>query len=382
MTEAWTRRTFLGGLSAAAVAPHALAQTSIYRVLLGTHGKVSRGIYTATFDSATGVLGPITLAAEVPNPTFLALHNAGSRRIVYAVSEVDGPGASVSAFIVSRGGEILTLLNRQPTEGDSPTHLSLTPDGRALATANYSGGSVTTFRIADDGILSAPVSHIQYTGSGPDPKRQTVPHAHSAQFSPDGQWLLVNDLGLDRINVYRVDPATAVISPATPAFWSADPGAGPRHIAFHPNGRWLYSVNEMGDTVDQLAWDAANGHLTHLSQVSTLPAEFPPHKANAGEILCSPDGKQIYVGNRIAAETIAVFGVDPSTGALTLRQLAANGGQNTRHIALDPTGRWMLLSNQASGTLVVLERDRSTGELSAPRHTYPLDTAMFALFLP
>lgn len=382
MTDPWTRRTFLGAISAAAATPIAFTQTMTSRVLLGTQGKVSRGIYTASFNPATGALGPITLAAEVAAPTFLALHQTGMRHIVYAVSEVDGPAASVSAFTVHDGGETLTLLNRQPSGGDGPTHLSLTPDGRALAVANYGGGSITTFHIAPDGTLSAPVSHIQYTGHGPDPNRQTSPHAHSAQFSPDGHWLLVNDLGLDRINVYRVDPSTAAITPATPPFWSAHPGAGPRHIAFHPNGRWLYSVNEMESTVDQLAWDTATGHLTPLSHVSTLPADFPPHKANAGEILCSPDGKQIYVGNRIAADTIAVFDVNPTTGAPTLRQLAPNGGKTTRHLTLDPTGRWMLLSNQTSGNLVVLERNRSTGELSPPRHTYPLDSAMFALFLP
>lgn len=386
----WTRRTFLGTLSAAAAATQTFAQSgdhinispASHRVLLGTQGKVSRGIYTAPFNPANGALGPITLAAEVPAPTFLALHQTGLRQIVYAVSEVEGPAASVSAFTVHGGGETLTLLNRQPTAGDGPTHLSLTPDGRSLAVANYGGGSITTFHIAPDGTISPPVSHIQYTGSGPYPNRQQSPHAHSAQFSPDGHWLLVNDLGLDRINLYRVDPATAAITPATPPFWSARPGSGPRHISFHPNGRWLYSVNEMGNTVDQLDWNSTTGHLTSLSEVSTLPAENPPQKAQAGEILCAPDGHHLYVGNRIAAETIAVFDIHPTTGALTLKQLAPNGGKTTRHLTLDPTGRWLVLSNQDSGNLVVLERNRTTGELSAPRQTYPLNSAMFTLFLP
>lgn len=385
----WTRRSFLGALSAAAAVPQSFAQTREknassrggHRVLLGTQGKVSRGIYTATFDPSTGTLGTIALAAEVAAPTFLALSTTHPEQRVYAVSEVEGSGASVSAFTVQHGGETLTLLNRQPTHGDAPTHLSLTPDGRSLAVANYGGGSVSTYHVAADGTLSPPISHIQYTGSGPDPKRQEAPHAHSAQFSPDGRWLLVNDLGLDRINIYRVDAATAAITPADPPFWSARPGSGPRHISFHPNGRWLYSVNEMGNTVDQLGWESSTGHLTSLSNVSTLPPDFPPHKAQAGEILCSPDGRHLYVGNRIAAETIAVFDVNGTSGALTLKQLAPNGGKTTRHLTLDPSGRWMLLSNQGSGNLVVLERDLATGELSMPRRTYPLDSAMFALFL-
>lgn len=384
MTDsAWSRRSFLGGLSAAAAASHAgFAQgASTQHVLLGTQGKVSKGIYKATFDARTGELGPIALAAEIASPTFLALHVAGSRRFVYAVSEVDGDGASVSAFALTDGGTTLRLLNRQPSEGGSPTHLSLTPDGHSLAVANYNGGSVTTYHVGDDGLLSTPVSHMQYTGSGPNHDRQQAPHAHSAQFSPDGRFLLVNDLGLDRIDLYRVNAATAEITPNTPPFWTARPGSGPRHIAFHPNGRWIYSVNELDSTVDLLHWDASSGQITSVSHVSTLPADFAPNSAFAGEIVCSPDGQHVYVGNRIAADTIAVLDVDARTGALTMAQLTTNGGKTTRHIALDRTGRWMLLSNQTSGNIVVLERDRRSGRLSEPRHTYPLDSAMFALFL-
>ncbi len=386
MTESgWSRRSFLGGLSAAAAAAsHAgFAQSpATQHLLLGTQGKVSKGIYRAAFDARTGELGPISLAAEIASPTFLALHAAGSQRFVYAVSEVDGDGASVSAFALTDDAATLHLLNRQPSGGDSPTHLSLTPDGHALAVANYGGGSVTTYHIGNDGLLSTQVSHVQYTGSGPNHDRQQAPHAHSAQFSPDGRFLLVNDLGLDRIDLYRVHSATAEIVPGTPPFWSARPGSGPRHIAFHPNGRWIYSVNELDSSVDLLHWDAGTGQIAAAGHVSTLPADFAPNTAFAGEILCSPDGQHVYVGNRIAADTIAVLDVDAKTGALTLAQLTGNGGKTTRHIALDRTGRWMLLSNQTSGNLVVLERDRKTGRLSEPRHTYALDSAMFALFLP
>ena len=386
MTEnSWSRRSFVGGLSAAAAAAShtGFAQgAATQHLLLGTQGKVSKGIYRATFDTRTGELGPISLAAEIASPTFLVLHVAGSQRFVYSVSEVEGEGASVSVFALTEGGATLRLLNRQPSEGDTPTHLSLTPDGHSLAVANYGGGSVTTFHVGEDGLLSKPVSHVQYTGSGPNHDRQQAPHAHSAQFSPDGRFLLVNDLGLDRIDVYRVDAATAEIAPNAPPFWGARPGSGPRHIVFHPNGRWIYSVNELDSTVDLLHWDAGTGQITAAGHVSTLPAGFAPNTAFAGEILCSPDGRHIYVGNRIAADTIAVLDVDPATGALTLAQLTGNGGKTTRHIALDRTGRWMLVANQTSGNLVVLERDRATGRLSDPRHTYPLDTAMFTLFLP
>ena len=383
MTESiWSRRSFLGGISAAAAAPPAaFAQSTTEHVLLGTQGKVSKGIYRAAFDPRTGELGAMSLAAEIPSPTFLAVQRTGFRGYVYAVSEVEGSTAGVFAFTLADGGTTLRAINHQPSEGDTPTHLSLTPDGRSLAVANYGGGSVTTYHVDTTGAISAPVSHVAYAGSGPNHDRQAGPHAHSAQFSPDGRFLLVNDLGLDRIAVYRVNPATAAIQPNLPPFWAAKPGSGPRHIAFHPNGRWLYSVNELDSTVDLLHWDAALGQITPLSRVSTLPAEFAPNTAFAGEILCSPDGKQVYVGNRIAADTIAVLEVNAATGALTLAQLTGNGGKTTRHITLDRTGRWMLVSNQTSGAVVVLERDRQTGRLSEPRHTYPLDSAMFALFV-
>ena len=383
----WSRRSFLGALSVAAsqaAFPQGgdLLHPASHHVLLGTQGKISRGIYAAPFDPATGALGPMTLAAEIPAPTFLALHRSAGRTVLYTVSEVDSPAACVAAFVVTGGEPRLTPLNRQPSEGTGPTHLSLTHDGRALAVANYGGGSVTTYRLAADGTISAPVSHLRYAGSGPNHDRQGAPHAHSAQFSPDGRFLLVNDLGLDRIDIYRVDDATAAITPATPPFWTARPGAGPRHVAFHPNGHWLYSVNELDSTVDQLQWNASAGTLTPLSRISTLPPGIPPNSTGAGEILCSPDGRHLYVGNRVISQTLAAFEIDPASGALTLAQITANGGKTTRHFALDPTGRWMLLANQDSGSIVVLARDPATGRLSEPRHTYPLDSAMFTLFLP
>ncbi len=380
----WSRRSFLGALSAVAATPQAAFSQGAARqyVLLGTQGTVSKGIYKATLDPRSGELGVMTLAAEIASPTFLALHRSGARTFLYSVSEVDGPGASVSAFAVTGGDPRLTPLNRQLSEGDGPTHLSLTPDGRSLAVANYGGGSLTTYHVAEDGRISAPVSHVQYTGSGPNHDRQLAPHAHSAQFSPDGRFLLVNDLGLDRIDVYRVNADTAEVRPSAPPFWTARAGSGPRHIAFHPNGRWIYSVNELDSTVDQLAWNAAAGTLMPLSRVSTLPRDVPPNSTGAGEILCTPDGRHLYVGNRVISQTMAVFDIDPSSGAPALAQTTPNGGRTTRHFAMDPTGRWMLLANQDSGAIVVLARDPETGRLSEPRHTYPLPSAMFVLFLP
>ena len=350
-------------------------------VLLGTTGKVSKGIYSASWNASTGELGAITLAAAVPAPSFLAVYRAGASTFVYAVSESGGAEAKVTAFRYDAAQQTqppLAKINEQSSGGDGPTHVSVSPRGGVLALANYDGGSVTSYALRPDGSLSAPASHFQYSGHGPDASRQQQPHAHSAAFSPDGNFLLVNDLGLDRINVYKVNQATGELLPNDPPFWAARPGSGPRHIVFHPNGHWLYSVNELDSTVDILRWDADRGSLQAKGSVSTLLPDFAPKTAFAGEIVISRDGRNLYVGNRIAADTIAMFDLADSGGSLRLAQLTSNGGKLTRHIALDPTGHWMLLSNQGSGTLVVLERDLKTGKLSEPRHTYPLDTIMFA----
>lgn len=348
-------------------------------VLLGTTGKVSKGIYIAAWDDAAGELGSITLAAALSAPTFLAVHRSHRETFVYAVSEVEGANARVTAFRYQPGQTTpLLKINEQSSLGDDPTHISVSPDGHVLAVANYTGGSVTSYKVSSGGSLSAPVSHFQYSGHGPDSSRQQKPHAHSAAFSPDGRFLLVNDLGLDRINVYKVAAQSGTLTPNDPPFWAARPGSGPRHIAFHPKGLWLYSVNELDSTVDVLGWDALNGRLEARDHLSTLPAGFPSKKAFAGEITMSRDGRNLYVGNRVGADTIAVFDVAAAGASLSLSQLTGNGGKLTRHIALDQTERWMLLSNQTSGALVVLERDQATGHLSEPRHSYPLDTVMFA----
>ena len=374
-----TRRRFILGVPSVAVALHSMrmdAASAPHRLYFGTNGGgSSKGIYTATWDSSTGVIGPIALAAEVGSPTFLALSHRA--RFLYAVSELPEGNAAVTAYAVTK--DALRKLNSQTTMGNGATFVSIHPNGRSVYVANYGGGSVTSYKVEANGELSEPVSHIQYEGSGPNHDRQSRPHAHSAVVSPDGRFLLVNDLGLDRIVVYRVDKATAKLTPNDPPFWKARPATGPRHIAFHPKGHWVYNVNELDSTVDVLRWDAKRGVLTTQSHLSTLPPDFPPNTAFAGEILASADGRFVYVGNR-RHESIAVLSVDPKSGDLSLIQLAPNGGTNTRHIALEPTGKWLVVSNQDSGTVVVLSRDAKTGKLSPPVHIYPLDRPMCAVF--
>ena len=353
------------------------------RLYIGTANRgPGQGIMTAGWNAQTGEIGPVELAAEVVSPSFLATFRTPSgETLVYCVSEVSGDSANVSAYTTQPGTGALKLLNRVPAGGNGPTHLSVSPDGRSVLVANYGSGSVSSFLVKPDGSLSEVVSHFQFSGSGPYKGRQEGPHTHSAVPSPDGRFALVNDLGLDRVMIFHLNSATAEMTPNDPPFWTAKPGTGPRHMAWAPNGRFVYCSNELDSTVDTLAWSENPAALKSLQHISTLPAGFPPNTAFVGEIVASPDGRNVYAGNRVADDTIAVFRVQPGTGQLTQTQTAPSGGKNSRHIALDPAGRWMVVSHQNSNDLTVLGRDTRSGALSAPKHSYPLNKPMCVVFV-
>lgn len=379
------RRNFLTGLAAASMTTKlafAKKRKAAQRVLLGTNaGGTSKGIYIADWNGTTGEIGPMSLAASIDSPTFIVKYPHNDGLFIFSVSEKSKGSGQVASYFLQNGASTLKEINRQDTQGGGATHLSIHPDGRSLFVANYGGGSVSSFHIRPDGSISPVVSHFQYTGHGPNPDRQEKPHAHSAQISPDGKYLLVNDLGLDRIVVYRVNAATAELLPNDPPYWPAKPGSGPRHIAFHPNGRFVFSVNELHSTVDTLSWDAKEGSLNLLSTVKIVPDDFPVDKARAGEIAITGDGHYVYVNNR-GHESIAVMTCNPKTGELKVFELAKNGGTTTRYITLDPTESWLVANNQdAAGNVAVLKRDHRTGKLSDPLHVYPLDRSMFTLFV-
>lgn len=379
------RRDFLTGLTATTVATKmafAKKRKNAQRALFGTNaGGTSKGIYIADWNGTIGEVGPMSLAASIDSPTFMVKYPHQGGLFVFSVSEKAKGSGQVASFFLADGASTLKEISRQETQGDGATHLSIHPDGRSVFVANYGGGSVSSFHVRPDGSLSPVVSHFQYKGHGPNADRQEKPHAHSAQVSPDGKYLLVNDLGLDRIVVYSVNAATAELLPNDPPYWSSKPGAGPRHIAFHPNGKFVFNVNELHSTVDTLAWDAKEGSLKTLSTVKIIPDDFPEDKARAGEIAISHDGRFVYVNNR-GHESIATMSCNASTGALKVLQLVKNGGTTTRHITLDPAEHWLVACNQdAVGNVAVLKRDKSTGKLSDPVHVYPLDRAMFTLFV-
>ena len=353
------------------------------RIYIGTGNRGSgQGIMTAGWNPQTGEIGRVTLAAEVVSPSFLAtFRRPGGQTLLYCVSEVSGNDAKVSAYTTQAGTGELKLLNRVPSGGSGPTHLSLSPDGRTVLVANYGSGSASSFLVKPDGSLSELVSHFQFSGSGPYKGRQEGPHTHSAVTSPDGRFALVNDLGLDRIMIFHLNSATAEMMPNDPPYWSAKPGSGPRHIAWNPNGRFVYCSNELDSTVDTLAWSESPAGLKSLQHISSLSDGFVPNTAFVGEIVASADGRNVYAGNRVADDTIAVFDIDRQSGMLTQAQLAPSGGKNSRHIALDPAGKWMVVSHQDSNDLSVLARDTRTGRLSEAKRSYPVTKPMCVVFV-
>jgi len=332
-------------------------------VYVGTYTKSkSRGIYSLRMDLATGSLTPPELAAEAKNPSFLAVHPTG--RFLYAVAENWGTGGaevgSIAAYAISPEGR-LSPLNRQPSGGRGPCHLTVDREGRNVLVANYGSGQVAVLPVGADGRLTEPSSVIQHAGRGPDPKRQEGPHAHSINLDPAGRFAFACDLGLDKVMVYRFDSAGGRLAPHDPPAACVAPGAGPRHLSFHPSGRFAYVINEMASTVTAFAYDAEGGALRELQTVPALPAGWRGQNTTA-EVRVHPSGRFLYGSNR-GHDSIAVFTIDARTGRLAAAGHQPTLGREPRHFAIDPAGVWLLAANQNSDSLVVFRIDPETGGL-------------------
>ncbi|MBM4019453.1 MAG: lactonase family protein [Planctomycetes bacterium] len=353
------------------------------RVYIGTYtGPKSKGIHQMRLDVASGSLSAPELAGETANPSFLAVHPG--RRFLYAVSEVRGPdgksGGAVSAFAVAPDTGALEFLNKQSTGGAGPCYVAVDREGRCALAANYGSGSVCAMPIGPDGRLAEAAAVVQHAGSGPDPKRQQGPHAHSINPDPTGRFALAADLGLDKVLIYRFDAARAALAANDPPAASVAPGAGPRHLAFHPNGRFAYVINEMACTVTAFAWDAARGRLAELQTLSTLPADFRG-ASTCAEVQVHPAGRFLYGSNR-GHDSIAVFALDAETGRLTPRGHQPTQGRNPRNFAIDPTGTFLLAANQNSDTVLVFRIDGQTGGLAPVGAPAAVPSPVCIKFLP
>jgi 6-phosphogluconolactonase len=355
-------------LVAAALAclpPAAIAQKGEFIAYVGTYTRQnSKGIYAWRFDAATGKLTSIGLVGETSNPSFLAIHP--NHRFLYAVNEnntFEGqPGGSVSAFSIDAATGQLKALNQVSTGGPGPCHVSLDKTGKWLFVANYGGGSVAAFPVHDDGSLGKSSTFVQHTGSSVDPQRQRRPYGHSANPSPDGRFVLVADLGLDQVLTYPIDKVKGMAATANPIAKIA-PGSGPRHMAFHPKGKYAYLASEMAATVTAFSYDSSKGGLKELQTISMLPKDFTGTKG-AAEIAVDPSGKFLYASNRGSADSIAVFSIDAAKGTLTSVEYVSTGGKNPRNFAIDPTGAYLFAANQDSASVVVFRIDRKTGKLT------------------
>ena len=333
------------------------------RVYIGTYtGARSHGIYAARFDTTTGRLSSPELAAETKNPTFLAL--SPDHRHLYSVGEIDNHrglrAGAVAAFKIEADGKLI-LLNEQPSGGTGPCHLAVDQTGKWVLVANYGSGSVAAIPLEPDGRLGEPGVSIQHHGSSINLKRQTGPHAHFITTDPASRFALACDLGLDRVLVYRLSPERELMASNNPPTVAVQPGSGPRHLAWHPNGRFIYLINELACTLNFFTYDQTSGKLTERQAISTLPEDFKGENTCA-EVQVHPSGRFVYASNR-GHDSLAVFAVDPKTGRLAFVERQSSQGKTPRHFTLDASGRWLIAENQDSNNVVVFRVEPDTGRL-------------------
>ncbi len=332
-------------------------------LFVGSYAAPSQaGIYAFSFDKATGHLTALGSFAGIANPTFLVVHPNG--RWLYAVSETsqqnDAAPGSVWALRFEREPWTIQPINHRPSGGDWPCHLQFDSTGEWLCVSNYATGNVGVLPLLSDGSLGEMTDRVQHHGSGPNAQRQEGPHAHSTTLTPDNRFAIVADLGIDQLVVYRFDAAAGKLSAHGQA--RSRPGAGPRHLAFHPNGRVVYVANELDSTVSVYDYDALNGVLRERQTLDTLPPGAPENLA--ADIHLSPSGKRVYVSNR-GHNSIAVFDAD-ADGRLARIAVPSCGGNWPRNFALAPGGRFMLVANQYSGEVSVLPQLAGSDGIGAP----------------
>lgn len=350
------------------------------RVFFGTYTTAkSKGIYEAAINPATGELGPPTLAAEVKNPTFLALNPAQTR--LYAVSEVEqfeGKSAGgVVAFDIESHG--LREINQQASGGKGPCHLAIDKTDSCVLVANYGSGSVAVLGLDASGALQGPALAVQHRGSSINPQRQSGPHAHFITTDTQNRFVLACDLGLDKLFVYRFDPKNALLTPDVPPAFLVKPGSGPRHLVFHPNGKTVYLVNEMASRLDVLAYNETSGTLQHVQSLGMLPNDFKGENLGA-EVQVHPSGKFVFASNR-GHNSIVVYKVISERGELELVKRESCEGRTPRHFVLTPDGRWMLVENQDSDNVAVFAVNARTGELKSTGQKYELGAPVCAVLM-
>ena len=353
-------------------------------ILFGT-GKIlqgkGEGIYVYRLDQSSGGLEFVSKTTGIANPSYLAFD--ATQKFLYAVNELktyEGkPTGTVSAFAVDPTTGALQFLNRQLTHGTDPCHVVVDERRKHVFVANFMSGSVCVLPVRDDGSLGEASDFIQHQGSSIDPVRQKGPHAHSVTLDASNRYAFVPDLGLDKLMVYRFDPKRGMLEPNAVPWIKMKPGAGPRHVAFHPGGRFAYLVNELDSTVAALSYDGTAGTFEHLQTVPTLPEEFGG-ASTCADIQVSPSGTFVYASNR-GHDSIVIYRVDPLAGTLSYVGHEPTQGKTPRSFGIDPTGRFLLAANQDSDSIVTFRIDPDSGKLQPTGHVAKVPTPVCVKFL-
>ncbi|HEX4054320.1 MAG TPA: lactonase family protein [Tepidisphaeraceae bacterium] len=370
--------TIVGSTSPAAKA----ATATQFWVYIGTNThppSESKGIYLYRFDAASGDVANRGLAADIDDPGWQVIPPSG--KFLYTCATTDKHRTSiVAAYRIDPNTGALTFLNQQPSGGEDTPHVDVDPAGSCVVAANYGSGDISVLPINADGSLSAPSAVIKHSGSSVNPDRQKHPYPHSCNFDPSGKFVLVPDLGVDKVYIYRFDPVTRTLIAASPPTVSVTPGFGPRHMSFHPNGKFAYLINEMGGTVVVFSWDSAAGQLRALQTLSTVPPDY--HGLNtSAEVHVLPNGRFLYATNR-GPDDIAIFAADPGSGALRLLGYQPTQGKHPRDFAIDPTGQFLFVANMNSDSVVIFRVNPETGQLTPTGQVLHVPTPDCVTFLP
>jgi len=349
--------------------------TTDYRVYVGTYtdpilfgtGKIlegkGEGIYVYRMDPVLGSMELIRTNTEITNPSYLAFDNDYS--CLYAVNELksyrNDPTGTVSAFAVNPKTGHLTFLNKKPTGGTDPCHLILDQTGKYVLLANFMSGSVCVLPIQADGSLGDASDFIQHHGASIDPNRQQGPHAHAVTLDATNRYLFVPDLGLDKTLIYRFDAESGKLEPIAAPWVAMKPGAGPRHLVFHPKGRYAYLINELDSTIAAFRYDSDTAKLDDIQTISTLPEDFRG-SSTCADVQVSPSGDFLYGSNR-GHDSIVIYKIDQSTGQLSCMGHESTRGNTPRNFAIDPAGKFLLAANQDSDTIVTFRIDPQSGQL-------------------
>jgi 6-phosphogluconolactonase len=354
-----------------------------YILFVGTYTeKESKGIYAYGFDAASSELTPLGVAAESANPSFLATDP--SRRFLYAVNEVQNyksaSSGAVSAFAIDRQTGKLSLLNEVPSRGADPCYITFDNTGKYALVANYTGGSVAVFPVQSDGHIGEASAFVQHEGSSVNKERQEGPHAHWIETTADNRFAIAVDLGLDELLVYRFNAKTGSLIANDPPYAKLDPGAGPRHLAFHPNGKFAYVVNELQSSITAFTYDGSRGTLHKLTMVTTLPKGFSGSNDTA-EIKVHPSGKFLFASNR-GHDSIAVFSIDSHSGTLTLVDHFSTQGKTPRNFEIDPAGKLLFVANQDTDNIVVFRINPNDGRLTPTGQILHVPAPVCLKFMP